>query len=110
MITLVGGNKEQRTKVGESFSMRHEIICGVPQGSILGPLLYFLFLSGFSMSNYADDCSPYESSPTIEDVLHKLEKSSVIYYLMKVGINFVLMLETNVFQISEGNFLGVYFD
>ena len=55
---------------------------GVPQGSILLFNIYindlFLFSSGFSMSNYAGDCSPYESSPTIEGVLHKLEKTSVI--------------------------------
>ena len=76
-------------------------------------MTYFLFSSGFSMS---DDCSPHKPSPTIEDVLHKLEKSSVlllewyennylkpnpesgIYYLTKV-----LMLETNVFQIAQRN-------
>ena len=24
--------------------------------------------------NYANDCSPYESSSTIEDILHKVDK------------------------------------
>ena len=52
----------------------------MPQGSILGPLLFniyindlFLFSEEFLMSNYADDCSPYEFSDTVEQVIIKLE-------------------------------------
>ena len=45
-------NREQRTKIGDSFSKYQRIITGVPQGSILGPLFsifslmtYFLVLT-----------------------------------------------------------------
>ena len=31
-------NQKQRTKIGSSFSDWRDIICGIPQGSILGPL------------------------------------------------------------------------
>ena len=33
-------NRTQRIKINDCFSLRHEIEYGVPQGSILGPLLF----------------------------------------------------------------------
>ena len=37
-------NRTQRTKINESYSSWEEILFGVPQGSILGPLQFNIFM------------------------------------------------------------------
>ena len=55
-------HRKQRTKVNHAYSSRHEILFGFPQDSILGPILFniflsdlFLVISNTDFSSYADD-------------------------------------------------------
>ena len=76
-------DRKQRTKVNGSFSLWLELKYGVPQGSILGPLLFnifindiFFFIKYTKMANYADDNTLYSMSTTIENLLKTLESET----------------------------------
>ena len=76
-------DSSQKTKIGSSFNTYLDIIYGVPQGSILGPLLLNidlcdLFFEDYSsdFANYAHDTSPYECGPTLNEVMNNLETTT----------------------------------
>ena len=76
-------NRYQRVSINSNYSSWSEILKGVPQGSILGPLLFniylsdlFLFSEGSNIANYADDNTPYAVGKDIESVILQLEEDS----------------------------------
>ena len=59
-------NRKQRTKINSEFSPWEEILYRLPQGSILGPLLFNIFLcdlffimNDVDFASYADDSTPF---------------------------------------------------
>ena len=76
--------RRQRTKIGTAVSKWADIILGVPQGSILGPLLFNIYINDIffvteetSITNYADDNTPYACDRSVELVIARLEKDSL---------------------------------
>ena len=70
-------HRSQRTKIGNEYSSRKEIISGVRQGSILGPHFFNIHLCGlffiiekYYIANFADDNTPYVTGDNIPCVVN----------------------------------------
>jgi hypothetical protein len=68
-------NRMQCTEIGDTQSELELIKCGVPQGSVLGPLLFLLYINDIVLSSklfkftlFADDTSLYYSCKNIQNL------------------------------------------
>ena len=72
--------RQQRVKVDSSFSEWLEIILGIPQGSILGPILFNVFMNDFllfiketDICNFTDDTTLYACGKELDTISFKLK-------------------------------------
>ena len=76
-------NRKQRTRINNLYSTWMEIAFGVPQGSILGLLLFsfvladlFFIVNSTDIANYADDNMPHATANDIDSLIASLEEAS----------------------------------
>ena len=76
-------NRQQGTKINNALSRYSEIIYEVPQGSVLGPLLFNIYICDIffniikcDIASYADDNTSYNFDFNLDNVISNLEKST----------------------------------
>ena len=77
--------RKQRVKINSSFSSYLDIFQGVSRGSIIGPLLFnlflydlFLFIEEADIMSYADDNIPYMSSENVGVTPEQLKEVGMV--------------------------------
>ena len=122
-------NRKQFVKVGDTESEKRALTYGVPQGSVLGPIFFCIYISplgeiieneGMDRQEYADDTGLYTSfSPTMveskQEMLNKVQKclTAVKKFLLENKLKVsddktVLMLIGNKYWLDKLDFDSVY--
>ena len=71
-----------RVKIGSEYSELKRISAGIPQGSVLGPMLYILYtrdlpnLEGTTIATFADDTAILATGNNISEATTKLQKTT----------------------------------
>ena len=113
-------NRKQRKKINSSYSYWYDIVRGVPQGSVLGPLFnlfindHFLFIERTNIPNFADDNTIYSCQNDLKAISEDLRYDMVTLLRWKNSIKvnhkefqFVILGKTprqpimlNIYQIK----------
>ena len=93
-------SRKQRTKIDSSYSSWHDIIRRAPQGSLLGPLLFnifindlFLFIRKSEVRNFVDD-----------NTLYSVGKNNVISDLKTDLVGVMEWFKINSLKANPGKF------
>ena len=138
LISNYLSNRTQQTKINNVYSNPSNLVCGVPQGSILGPLFFNLAINDlpetslFSTRLFADDAyltlsnkSPDILETAVNQELIKVNQwmkinkltisysksNFIIFSRSKFKKSYNIKIEGNTLErVTETRYLGVYLD
>jgi ribonucleases P/MRP protein subunit RPP40 len=129
-------DRNQRVRIGNKFSSERPVKSGVPQGSVLGPLLFVIFINDIAdgisskLRLFADDCIIYTTIKEARDCellqidLNKIcdwvtrnymklneDKSQLIKFTTKRSINQIkynyIVNSTSLTRVKNVKYLGI---
>lgn len=97
LIVSYLSDRTQVVKIDKSFSSPNKVIAGVPQGSVLGPFLFVVFVNDFYVNVpcfsvlYADDTTLLSSDKDFNNIKNKLQcsidQARLWYNSNQLGLN-----------------------
>ena len=87
--------RSQRVRIGSKVSSSRMVTTGVPQGGVLSPLIFVLFVSDLrdwlthsTAPTYADDTLTGTNGKTVQDTMAKMEEDAqqVLNYMVSNGL------------------------
>ena len=85
IIQIYLSNRWKRTKIKSSFSLWSALLKGLPEGSVLGPIVFnrflndlFFILKNTESCNFADDTTPHACDTNLDELLMCLENDTTL--------------------------------
>ena len=110
-------NRQQFVCVNGASSAYEEVVCGVPQGSVLGPLLFLLYINDMAQIStklfsvlFADDSNLFISDSNINDLITTMNNELNGIYLWlntnKLSLNidksnYMIFTQRNISQCND---------
>ena len=106
--------RRQRVCINQSCSNWAQVTSSVPQGSVLGPLLFFIYINDLDtnivgkMSKFADDTKLWHRARNPDDIMELQEDINKLFeWANKSQMNFSVD-ECSVIHIRHNNMQGTY--